>query len=101
MLLALRVIMPLGLVLHIPYWFQHLFYGFDFDGDWFLFMIGLGTANEYIDLFSWWQFYSIMNGLVLAAFIAGTVLAFLIKPASEQKVYASESSPLTPPGITN
>ena len=101
MLLALRVIMPLGLVLHMLYWCMGMFYGYDFQWDWFLFMIGLGATTDWFDLFSWWQFYSIMNGLVLAAFIAGTVLAFLIKHASEQKVYASESSPLTPPGITN
>ena len=93
--------MPLGLVLHIPYWCMAMFYGNDFTWDWFLFMIGLGATSGYYGLFSWWQFYSIMNGLVLAAFTAGTVLAFSIETTAEKVVYTSAPKPSVPPGITN
>ena len=91
--------MPLGLVTHFPIWFQSYFYGEDFELNWLLFMLGLIATVEWVDLFSWFSFYSIMNAVVFATFTAGTVLAFCIRPQRQKIVYITTTEPLVPPGI--
>lgn len=101
MLLALRIIMPLGLLTQIPWWFPHFFQGGDFDSFWIFWMTGLGATQDWIDLFSWYSFYSIMNSVVLATFVAGTALSFSLKPSQAKIIYVSDSQPSVPPGINN
>lgn len=91
--------MPLGLVTHLPFWFQSSFYGEDFSSDTLRWVLGLSATYEWVDLFSWVSFYSIMNAVVFATFTAGTVLAFCIRPHRQKIVYITTTEPLVPPGI--
>ena len=91
--------MPLGLVTHFPFWFPNFFGAKGFSSDNLLFMLGLIATVEWVDLFSWFSFYSIMNAVVLATFTAGTVLAFCIRPQRQKIVYITTTEPLVPPGI--
>jgi hypothetical protein len=101
MLLALRIIMPLGLVTQIPWWFPNLIYGYDFDSFWILYMTGLLATQDSTDLFSWISFYSIMNLVLLATFVAGTALSFSLKPSQAKVIYVSDPQPSVPPGINH